>query len=64
MEHFGYLFATYSIIFVAMFLYVAFIWQRQSRLESEVRALEAKLKALTEPRSESGGAESGSKPSP
>jgi len=64
MEHFGYLFATYSIIFVAIFLYVVFIWQRQSRLESEVRALEAKLKALAEPKHESAAAEPGAKPSP
>jgi CcmD family protein len=46
MEHFGYLFAAYSVIFAAIFLYVMFIWRRQSRLEAEVRAMEERLKAL------------------
>ncbi len=46
MDHFWYLFAAYSIIFAAIFLYVAFMWSRQSKLEVEVRALEAKLAAL------------------
>lgn len=46
MEHFGYLFAAYSIIFAAIFLYVLFIWRRQSKLEAEVRAMEERLKAL------------------
>jgi CcmD family protein len=46
MEHFGYLFAAYSIIFAAIFLYVVFIWRRQAQLESEVRAMEERLKAL------------------
>jgi CcmD family protein len=46
MEHFGYLFAAYSIIFAAIFLYVVFIWRRQARLEAEVRAMEERLKAL------------------
>ena len=50
MEHFGFLFAAYSAIFAAIFLYVVFIWSRQSRLEGELRALESKLAALTEPR--------------
>ena len=49
MDHFGYLFAAYSAIFAAIFLYVAFIWNRQSRLERELRALESKLAALTAP---------------
>ena len=43
MEHFGFLFAAYSIIFAAIFLYVIFIWRRQSTLDAELRALEAKL---------------------
>jgi CcmD family protein len=47
MEHFGYLFAAYSIIFIAIFLYVAFIWRRQALLESELEALEKRLKAIT-----------------
>ena len=46
MEHFKYLFAAYSIIFVVIFGYVAFIWRRQARLETELRALEERLKQL------------------
>lgn len=48
MEHFGYLFAAYSIIFAAIVFYVMFIWRRQAALEAELRALEARLRALTE----------------
>jgi CcmD family protein len=48
--HFGYLFAAYSIIFVAMFLYVMFIWRRQAALDAELRTLEARV-AAPEPRS-------------
>jgi CcmD family protein len=48
MEHFGYLFAAYSIIFAAIVCYVMFIWRRQAALEVELRALEARLRALTE----------------
>ena len=44
MENFGYLFAAYTIIFVVIFLYVIFIWRRQSRLESELHAIETRLK--------------------
>jgi CcmD family protein len=43
MENFGYLFAAYTIIFVAIFLYVLFLWRRQSQLESELRAMESRL---------------------
>jgi CcmD family protein len=46
MEHFGYLFAAYSVIFAAIFLYVLFIGRRQARLEAEIRALEQRLKSL------------------
>ena len=46
MEHFDYLFAGYTIIFVAIFAYVIFIWRRQARLESELRAMEERLKSL------------------
>ena len=46
MEHFGYLFAAYSLIFGAIFLYVLFMWRRQARLEAELRAMEARLAAL------------------
>ncbi len=46
MENFGYLFAAYTIIFAVIFLYVMFIWRRQSRLEVELHALEARLKEV------------------
>ena len=52
--HFGYLFAAYSIIFVAIFLYVMFIWRRQAALDAELRTLEARMAALAE-RSAAGG---------
>ena len=48
MENFGYLFAAYTIIFAVIFLYVVFIWRRQSRLEVELRAMEARLKDVRE----------------
>lgn len=57
MDHFGYLFAAYSIIFAAIFLYVLFIWRRQSALDLELRALEARLAALP-------GRQSGQEPPP
>ncbi len=47
MEHFGFLFAAYSIIFAAIFLYVIFIWRRQVALDAQLRALETKLAALS-----------------
>jgi CcmD family protein len=43
MENFGYLFAAYSIIFAAIFLYVVFIQRRQASLEQELRAMESRL---------------------
>jgi CcmD family protein len=43
MENFGYLFAAYSIIFAAIFLYVIFIQRRQANLEQELHAMEARL---------------------
>jgi len=46
MEHFGYLFAAYSIIFAVIFIYVLFIWRRQAQLESELRAIEERIKTL------------------
>jgi|GEM_PF-412797 len=52
MEHFGYLFAAYSVIFAAIFLYVLFIWRRQASLEAELRALERRLEALSKPQPE------------
>jgi CcmD family protein len=48
MEHFGYLFAAYSIIFAVIFLYVMFIWRRQAALDAELRTLEARMAALQE----------------
>lgn len=44
MEHLGYLFAAYSIIFLLIGLYVLFIARRQARLEREVTRLEASLR--------------------
>jgi CcmD family protein len=46
MENFGYLFAAYSIIFAAIFLYVVFIQRRQTSLERELRAMESQLGEL------------------
>ncbi|HUN59936.1 MAG TPA: CcmD family protein [Candidatus Binataceae bacterium] len=46
MENLGYLVIAYSIIFAAIFLYVAFLWRRQARLNDEVRAIELKLNEL------------------
>jgi CcmD family protein len=46
MDHFGYLFAAYSIIFAVIFLYVLFIWRRQAQLEGELRAMEERIKTL------------------
>ena len=46
MENFGYLFAAYTIIFAAIFVYVMFLWGRQRRLDREVAALERRLDEL------------------
>jgi CcmD family protein len=46
MHNFGYLFAAYTIIFAVIFLYVIFIWRRQTRLEIELHAMEARLKDI------------------
>ena len=48
MEHLGYLFAAYTIVFAVIFLYVLFIWRRQAALEVELRTLEARLRAVAE----------------
>ncbi|HSU90466.1 MAG TPA: CcmD family protein [Sporolactobacillaceae bacterium] len=48
MEHLGYLFAAYTIVFAVIFLYVLFIWRRQAALEAELRSLEARLRAGSE----------------
>jgi len=46
MENLSYLFAAYAIIFVVIFGYVLFIWRRQVALEAELRAMEARMRAL------------------
>jgi CcmD family protein len=48
MENLGYLFAAYTIIFVAIFFYVWFLWRRQARLEAELRAMEEKLRDVND----------------
>ncbi len=48
MENLGYLFAAYSIIFAAIFLYVMFLWRRQARLDNQLRRLEAQLREVQE----------------
>jgi len=48
MEHLGYLFAAYSIIFAVIFLYVMFIWRCQAALDAELRTLEARMAVLAE----------------
>jgi CcmD family protein len=46
MEHFDYLFAAYSVIFIVIFAYVVFMWRRQARMEVELRAMEERLRNL------------------
>ncbi|HXR24141.1 MAG TPA: CcmD family protein [Candidatus Binataceae bacterium] len=46
MDNFNYMFAAYSIIFAAIFLYVMFIWRRQTRIEADVRTLETRLQEV------------------
>ena len=46
MENFGYLFVAYAIIFAVIFGYVIFIWRRQAALETELRAMEARMRAI------------------
>jgi CcmD family protein len=48
MDNLSYLFAAYTIIFVVIFGYVLFIWRRQVALETELRAIEARMQALSE----------------
>jgi CcmD family protein len=48
MEHLGYLFAAYTIVFAVIFIYVLFIWRRHAALEAELRTLEARLRAVAE----------------
>ena len=56
MENLSYLFAAYAIIFAVIFGYVLFIWRRQAALEGELRAMEARMRALDEA---GGGARAG-----
>ncbi len=46
MDHLGYLFAAYSIIFLLIGLYAIFIGMRQARLDREVRRLESALRKI------------------
>jgi CcmD family protein len=46
MENLGYLFASYSIIFAAVALYVIFLWRRQARLDRRIRGLEIQLNEI------------------
>ena len=48
MEHFGFLCTAYSLIFAVIFLYVVFIGRRQRRIEAQIDAAEAQLKAVRE----------------
>ena len=48
MDNLSYLFVAYAIIFAAIFGYVLFIWRRQVALEAELRAMEARMRALDE----------------
>jgi CcmD family protein len=47
-DNLSYLFAAYAIIFAVIFGYVLFIWRRQVALEAELRAMEARMRALDE----------------
>jgi CcmD family protein len=53
MENLGYLFAAYSIIFAVIFVYVLFLWRRQTRLESELKTLEGRLAKRQAPQQQS-----------
>ena len=48
MDNLSYLFVAYTIIFAVIFGYVLFIWRRQVALEAELRAMEARMRALDE----------------
>jgi CcmD family protein len=58
MDNLSYLFAAYTIIFVVIFGYVLFIWRRQVAMEAELRAMEARMQALSEPERAMKGVES------
>jgi CcmD family protein len=46
MNHLSYLFAAYSIIFLAVFLYIILLWRRQAQLEAELLRLEEEVREL------------------
>ena len=48
MDNLSYLFAAYTIIFAVIFGYVLFIWRRQVALEAELRAMEARMRSLSQ----------------
>jgi CcmD family protein len=48
MEHLGFLCTAYSLIFAVIFLYIVFIGRRQRRIEAQINAAEAQLKAVRE----------------
>jgi len=48
MDNLSYLFVAYTVIFAVIFGYVLFIWRRQVALEAELRAMEARMRALDE----------------
>jgi CcmD family protein len=48
MVNLSYLCVAYAIIFAVIFGYVLFVWRRQAALEAELRAMEARMRALSE----------------
>ena len=58
MSHLQYLFAAYSVIFIALFAYLLFIGRKQSRLEASLEELEKTVRerlsaSISSPPSES-----------
>ena len=43
MENLSFLFAAYSAVWVALFLYVYGLWRRQNRIKEDLQALRAKI---------------------
>ena len=48
MVNLSYLCVAYAIIFAVIFGYVLFVWRCQAALEAELRAMEARMRALSE----------------
>ena len=48
MVNLSYLCVAYAIIFAVIFGYVLFVWRRQAALEAELRAMKARMRALSE----------------